>query len=258
MIIEVRNKKIFYVTEGNTKDPLLFYIHGNLGSTRWFQKVMDIPDYYTVAMDMPNFGNSDSIDEMDIDTYADYTALVLQGVLTDSKKDSAVVAGHSLGGAVGVSLAVRYPELVEKLILIDPPPLEGLVTPKEHYPVIEMYRSDKNLLKTALKTVTPTMDDDLFLDALTDDASKMKGDAFIGHVKSLEHFNYADRVKDYKQPVLVIVGSRDVLITDEMGRKIANSFPAGEYRYVEDTGHSITVEAPDQFIQIVMDFFRCL
>lgn len=254
MIIEVKGKRIFYIEEGNEEDPLMLYIHGNLGSSRWFQKVMNIPGYKTAALDMPNFCNSDSIDRMDIDTYADYTLQILQKLLEHSKKKNAVVAGHSLGGAVAVSLAVRYPGLVSKLILIDPPPLDGLVTPEEHYPYIKKYRTDKELLKTALKSVTPAMDDDIFLNNLTEDAFKMNGKAFVGHAKSLEDFNYSKEVSDFLKPVLVIVGAKDILITKEMGEKISNSFPNGEYRYIEDIGHSIIVEAPEKFKKLVEEF----
>jgi len=254
MILEVDGKRIFYVLEGEREDPVLLYIHGNLGSSLWFKKVMNVTGYKTVALDMPNFANSDSIESMDIDSYADFTAHFLKKILKESNKDNAVVVGHSLGGAVAVSFAVRYPDLVSSLILIDPPPLEGLVTPKEHYPYIEKYRTDKQLLKTALKSVTPGMDDDLFLDDLTEDAFKMKGAAFIGHSLSLESFNYSDRVADFKQPVLVVVGGKDILITREMGKAVSDSFPDGEYKYIKDVGHSIIVEAPDVFIQIVENF----
>ena len=254
MIVELNGVRIFYIEEGLKEDPVLLYIHGNLGSSGWFQKVMNFPGYKTVALDMPNFGKSNFIDEMDIDTYADYTAKFLQKILKENNKDSAVVAGHSLGAAVAVSLAVRYPGLASKLILVDPPPLEGLITPKEHYPYIEKYQTDKQLLKTALKSVTPGMDDDPFLDNLTDDAFRMNGKAFIGHAKSLESFNYSDRVTNFKEPVLVIVGEKDILISNEMGKAVTDSFPNGEYKYVEGIGHSIIVEDPDMFIEIVENF----
>jgi len=254
MIVELNGVRIFYIEEGLKEDPVLLYIHGNLGSSLWFKKVMNIIGYRTVALDMPNFANSDFIDEMDIDSYADYAAKFLQKILKESNKDSAVVAGHSLGGAVAVSLGIRYPDLASRLILIDPPPLNGLVTPREHYPYIEKYQTDRELLKTALKSVTPGMDDDLFLDDLTDDAFRMKRNAYVGHAKSLESFNYSDRVTDFEGPVLVIVGEKDILISNEMGKAVSDSFPNGDYKYVKDCGHSIIVEDPDMFIRLVEIF----
>ena len=55
--INVDGCGISYVEEGQGK-PLL-YIHGNTGSKTWFSRVMLVPGYRTIAVDMPNFGRSD-------------------------------------------------------------------------------------------------------------------------------------------------------------------------------------------------------
>lgn len=243
--VTVKNTEMFYRTRGN--GPPVVFVHGNTGSSVWFSKVMDIPGHTTYAPDLPNFGNSGQIDTADIDLYADY----LKGWMDTLGLKNPVVLGHSLGGAVVISLAVRYSETVKKLVLVDSAPLSGLKTPEEHYPVIEQYKTNRDLMKQALASIVPTLEDEEFLEKLTDSAMKMNPIAYTGNARALERFDYQGRGDEYTGPVLVLVGEKDILISEEMGRKTAEAFPKGEFRLLEGVGHSIMVEAPDTFKQIV-------
>ncbi|MFP4644097.1 MAG: alpha/beta fold hydrolase [Spirochaetales bacterium] len=230
--------------------PVLF-IHGNTGSKRWFEKVMHIEGARTIAPDMPNFGDSSRIDSADIDVYADYVAEFIRNIDVTSPLP---VVGHSLGGAVVISLAIRNPDLVSRLMLVDSAPLDGLKTPEEYYPVIEQYQSNRDLLLQALRSVTPTLDDESFRETLTDDAMRMNPIAFTGNARALERFDYTGQAATFEKPVMVVSGAKDVLITAEMAEATANAFPNGSLTILETVGHSVMVEAPETFISLVEDF----
>jgi Predicted hydrolases or acyltransferases (alpha/beta hydrolase superfamily) len=57
--ISILGIDIYYVSLG-TGFPIV-YVHGNTGSSRWFEKVADIPGYRTIALDLPNFGRSGAL-----------------------------------------------------------------------------------------------------------------------------------------------------------------------------------------------------
>ena len=239
-----------YCEHGAAANPVLLYIHGNTGSKLWFERVMDVPGYRVIAPDMPNFGDSEHIDTADIDVYADYVAEFMQALGIQN----AYVVGHSLGGAVSISLVVRYPKLVGRLLLVDPAPLEGLHTPQEYYPVIESYKENPGMLKEALRAVTPTLDDEAFLDRLTDSAVKMNKMAYTGNPRALDRFDYRGRVDEVRIPVLLVRGELDGLITEDLGRNTVESFPAGEFRSLEGVGHAVMVEDPPRFLELVKEF----
>jgi len=243
--ITIKNTEMFYRIQGS--GPPMVFVHGNTGSSIWFSRVMDISGYTTYAPDLPNFGTSGHIDTADIDMYADY----LKGWMDALRLENPVVLGHSLGGAVVISLAIRYPESVKKLILVDSAPLSGLKTPEEHYPIIEQYKRNRDLMKQALASIVPTLEDEEFLEKLTDSAMKMNPIAYTGNARALERFDYQGRGEEFTGPVLVFVGEKDILINEETGRKTAEAFPKGEFRLLEGVGHSVMVEAPDTFKQIV-------
>jgi len=249
--IKVNGIEIAYNTSGSGT-PLL-YIHGNTGSKLWFEGVMEIEELRTLAPDMPNFGESERLSTADIDVYADY----MRDFILSLKLSTPIpVVGHSLGGAVAISLALRTPELVSRLILVDSAPMNGLKTPEEHYPVIEQYKTDPNLLHQALQAVTPTMDDPGFLKKLVEQAMKMNPIAFAGNARALERFNYQGKGAQFDKPVLVIVGEKDVIINRDMAKSTADAFPKGELKVLEGVGHSVMVEDPNSFISLVTENIR--
>ncbi|OQY09242.1 MAG: hypothetical protein B6I29_03795 [Marinitoga sp. 4572_148] len=154
----------------------------------------------------------DRIEKCDIDLYADYVKMFMD----ELKIETAIIVGHSLGGAVAQSLSFRYPEKSEKMLLIDSAPIEGLKTPEEYYPILEMilemYKGNKTLLKQALSGIMPENKDEKFLDELTNEALLMKEECFTGNARALEKINYIELAKNYKNKVLFIVGKKDLLI----------------------------------------------
>ncbi len=245
--ISVKGKKIFYLRKGKGK-PVLF-IHGNTGSLLWFSKVMDIPGYETIAFDLVNFGRSDRIETSDIDTYAEYTKAFMEELgITE-----AIIAAHSLGGAVAMSLVFSNPHLVSKLILIDSCPIDGLHTPEESYPYIEMYKTNRSLFKKAIQAVVPTLKEEKFLNTLVDSGLLMNRDSFEGNARALDGIDFTKRAAGFKKPVLFIVGKKDFIITKEMAEKTIG-YLNGEVMVIDHVGHSLPVEDPELFKETLINF----
>jgi pimeloyl-ACP methyl ester carboxylesterase len=172
--------QVRYVEQGDGV-PVL-YVHGNTGSLRWYERVMDIPGCRTVALDMPNFGGSGPLPvEPDLDRYADWVA----GFIRARGLDRPVLVGHSLGGGVCLSLVARFPDLVRGMILVDSAGPSGLVTPEDHYPFIEVMRTNRAVLAQALAAVVPTLADREFFEALVDEATRMAAPAWVGNARAL-------------------------------------------------------------------------
>ncbi|MFP4508926.1 MAG: alpha/beta fold hydrolase [Spirochaetota bacterium] len=247
--VSIRNVRISYREEGTDGQDIL-YIHGNTGCNLWFEKVMSQDGCRVFAPDMPNFGGSGHIDTADIDLYADFMAEFCTTLgLTDP-----VVVGHSLGGGVAMSLAVRYPDLPSSLLLVDSCAPGGLHTPEEHYAAIEMFRTNRDMLLQALAATTPTLRDPDFLDRLVDGAMNMNAIAFEGNARALDAFSVAGRTMTFPKPVRVVHGDRDIIITREMAQETADAFPAGSVVFLENVGHSVMVEDPQRFTEILQDF----
>ncbi|MEL7555600.1 MAG: alpha/beta hydrolase [bacterium] len=247
--ISILGIDIYYVSLG-TGFPIV-YVHGNTGSSRWFEKVADIPGYRTIALDLPNFGRSGALGaEPDIHRYADYLLAFIKAL----NLEPPVLVGHSLGGAVAQSLAVRNPEALSAMVLVDSSSPTGLITPRERHPVIEIMRTNRGILAQALAATLPTNKDAGFFEYLIDDAVRMNEKAWIGNAEALSRFDISGLTTSFAKPVLVVQGKADILITEEMARKTAEAYPAGEFRLIENSGHSPIVEVPELFKEILSDF----
>lgn len=242
--------EIFYREGGSADAAPLLYLHGNTGSSLWYERVMDIPGIRTIAPDMPNFGHSGHIPEADIDRYADYVA----GFIREMNLAPVPLVAHSLGGAVAHSLVSRNPELISRLLLVDASAPDGLVTPEEHYEAIELYKTSRELLRRGLAAVTPAMKDERFLDQLTDEALLMNPIAFAGNARALARINYTDALGGFSGPVLVLLGTRDTIITRDMAERTAAAYARAELRILDGIGHSVMVEDPEGFRQIVKEW----
>lgn len=253
-IMSVLGVPLYYVESGS--GPTILYIHGNTGSSLWYSRVMDIPGYRTISLDMPNFGRSGRLDPTlvpdasDLHLYADYVAAFI-GQLGLEKP---LVVAHSLGGAVAMSLVGRYPERVGALMLVDSSAPTGLQTPEDRHPLIEMMRTNPAILKSALAAVVPTLQDPEFLDALVADAQLMNPASFIGNAKALTRFDGTELCASYHGPVMVVRGTRDVIITDAMAEATVAAFPGAEFVSLENIGHSPMVEDPAGFLAHVAGF----
>jgi len=242
--------RIHYVEQGSGPD--VVFVHGNIGSSRWFERVMDVQGYRTVALDMPNFGRSSALPgEPDIDRYADSVAAFI-GVLGIERP---VVVAHSLGGAVAISLAVRNPKLLQGLVLVDSAAPSGLQTPEDRYPMIESMRTNRDVLSAALSAVVPTLKDKDFFETLVDDAALMAPPAWIGNARALSRFDYRGRCEAFKAPVLVVWGRKDVIVTEAMVRETARAFPQAGLVILDDVGHSVVAEDPEGFVRLLTRFF---
>jgi pimeloyl-ACP methyl ester carboxylesterase len=109
---------VHYEVYGRGKPVIL--LHGWLGSWGLWQDTMSfLGRYYrTYAMDFWGFGESGKKRE----TYAvqDFVSLVDQ-FMEQLGITKAPLVGHSMGGTVSLSVAIRYPERVSKVVVVGSP-----------------------------------------------------------------------------------------------------------------------------------------
>ena len=98
--------------------PTIVFLHGLGGSQATWQLVLgELADRYrVVAVDLPGHGQS-SAGEADY-SVGGHAAAVAEAIRAKRIR-SATVVGHSLGGAIGIALALDHPELVTGLVLIN-------------------------------------------------------------------------------------------------------------------------------------------
>ncbi len=252
--IEIDGTKIFYRESGNTSGTSIVFVHGNFGSGKWFEPSIKLleEEYHCFALDLPNFGRSGRIDEVSIDRYGQFVISFMKTL----NLNGVILVGHSLGGSVVQSVLVRETGLVDRVVLIDSGPPDGLITTAEVYGVLDLYKNNRDLLRKAIMGIVPTRKLDSFVESLVDEALLMDPRCFEENARALEKYDYSERLKDCSIPVLVLVGKKDLIITEEMARRFQIILPNARVIVLDGYGHSVNVENPELFTEILSDFSK--
>jgi pimeloyl-ACP methyl ester carboxylesterase len=95
--------------------PPLVFVHGAGGSLmHWPGALRRLPGQAVYALDLPGHGKSGGAGRAEIGAYAD----VVRGFAEVLALGPFVLAGHSMGGAIAIELALSCPERLAGLILV--------------------------------------------------------------------------------------------------------------------------------------------
>ena len=108
------------------KKPTLVMIHGFRGTHHGLAKIAEnLADFHLLVPDLPGFGQSDALTgEHSVENYVEFVAQFIQKLGLKQP----VVVGHSFGSIVASHFASAHPDMLSKLILINPiaaPALQG-------------------------------------------------------------------------------------------------------------------------------------
>lgn len=96
-------------------------LHGLFGSlTNWGTVIQQLDDYWVVAPDLRNHGRSPHADDV---SYAAMAEDVI-GLLDTLDAARACLVGHSMGGKLAMQLALRYPQRIRSLAVVDMAPVK--------------------------------------------------------------------------------------------------------------------------------------
>jgi 3-oxoadipate enol-lactonase len=241
-----------YYERAGEGDTALVLVHGNIGSSRWWEPLWDdlAATGQVIRLDLRGSGRSDAPGVGY--TVPQYSADV-RALLHHLGIRKAVVVGHSMGGSITMNIAVTEPELLAGMVLLNSAPAEGLVTPEERKPLIESMIGDRNLIKMALAAVVPTAASGDLFEAIVDDAM-IAGPTMVSNYTSIGETDYRPLLANTEVPTLIIYGTLDSLISLDMMERTRDVIPGSELVLYEGVGHSPNVEAPQRLLEDLKRF----
>jgi haloalkane dehalogenase len=111
--------RLAHIDEGEGA-PVVF-VHGEpTWSFLWRKVLVPVRDagYRCIAPDLPGFGRSDKPTDVDWYTYDRHTA-ALESVLEELDVRDATIVVHDWGGPIGLRAAVRAPERISRIVILD-------------------------------------------------------------------------------------------------------------------------------------------
>ena len=103
---------------GDDGSPVVF-LHGLFGQGKNFTQAAKAlrPRFRSLLIDLPNHGQSGWTDRFDYAEAADAVAATVRTSFADGERVH--VVGHSMGGKAAMVLALRHPDLVDRLVVVD-------------------------------------------------------------------------------------------------------------------------------------------
>ncbi len=119
--VTVNNIRLNYQDQGKQHQPVLLLIHGLGCSLRYWKCVFqasELSHYRIIALDLPGFGLSEKPENYDYQL-SSQANIALTFLETLHIKQISLI-GHSMGGAITILMALKQPQHVKQLVVIEP------------------------------------------------------------------------------------------------------------------------------------------
>jgi pimeloyl-ACP methyl ester carboxylesterase len=238
------------------------FCHGLFGQGKnWTQVAKAIStDHRVLLLDMPNHGRSAWTQTFDYVELADLVAAELE------PHAPVALVGHSMGGKIAMCLALRHPELVERLVVVDVAPV-AYPSGREFVGYIETMRSmdlsaieRRDQAEDALREAVPNRVVRSFLLQnlrRTDDGWQWQPNLdLLGEEMDALTGWPAEALGEasYDGPVLWVGGARSDYISDEHGVEMDRRFPRNRRVLIKGAGHWVHSEQPEVFLEVLRRF----
>jgi pimeloyl-ACP methyl ester carboxylesterase len=234
-------------------------LHGlGANSSSWQLQMPDLLDrgFRPIAPDLPGFGKSrQSGGRWSIR----YAAQAVASLLNHLQAAPLHVVGISMGGTVALQLALDYPRLVKKLVLVStfarlwPESLGGWLYFAQRA-LLVWGRGLESQAQYVASRIFPGEGQQELRQALIEQIMQANPSVYKQAMRSLGLFNVQGRLGEIQAPTLVITGEADTTVPVHNQRPLVDKIPGARQIIFPDAGHALCVEQPERFNQVLLDF----
>lgn len=223
----------------------LILVHGSGGcrdiwryQTDYFQR--------SCAVNLPGHPDGQVLDS--VQQYADW----LRTYLKERACENAVLAGHSLGGAVVMMCALTYPQELKGIIIVG----SGArlrVHPAFLTPCEKAIKGDPREWNRLIKEMYQSTPEDYRREMLEKHRA-IGPAAMLNDFLCCDKFDIMDRVHEIRLPTLIICGELDVMTPVKYSNYLAARIANSKVVVVPGAGHFVMAEKPQVVNKAIQDF----
>jgi len=257
--------KLHYDTAGSKENAPLILLHGFMGSSKDWAKVMDAlsADYFCVAVDLPGHGKTPPLDDAQHYTLEGAGKMVIE-TLDQLQIKKCVLLGYSMGGRTALGLALSHPQYFSKVILesatpgipdaadraarraadeklaekLKTVPLEKFLADWYEMPLFATLREQPQVLKEVVKRRSDNSSEEL--------ARSLR------NMGTGSQDSYWDRLPELQTELLILTGERDEKFKGIAEKMIGRS-PKVSHQNITGAGHNIHLEAPGEYVRAIRE-----
>jgi pimeloyl-ACP methyl ester carboxylesterase len=245
-IVKVNNIDVYFIKNNysHNKNPVVF-IHGagNTSYTWYNQLSINLTQYYPLVVDLPGHVRSSGEGFNEIERYSEF----ILSFIDTLRLEHVVLSGHSMGGAIALDFALKYPNRLNRLILIGTGAklrvakevLENTKKGFSYSYYAYSLKTDKSLFDLAEKEFP-----------LTDPIVRYND--FV----ACNSFSVMDKINMINVDTLVIVGRDDQLTPVKYAEFLTREIKNSKLKIIDDAGHNVMWEKPDEVNLTIKNFLE--
>lgn len=262
--VTVDGHKLAYHRQGAGETVVL--VHGITTYSFVWGDVVDLlaPNHDVIAIDLLGCGDSDM--PLDVSYAIQDHAERLHGFLRELGVEKFHLVGHDLGGGTAQIFAVRHPEMLLDLTLVNSvgydfwpvQPITALRTPVVRQ--LMMATFDMGTFRLVVKRglyhkekMTPALMGRFMAPMSTPEGRK----AFMHFARCLDNHNLtdiADEIAHLSVPTLILRGDADPYLSAAISEKLAEEIPDARYERIATASHFIQIDEPGWLSRQIADF----
>ena len=270
----LNNPAISYIEEGQGSKTIIL-VHGLASNAGfWRYNIAELAkSYRVIAVDLPGYGKSQK------DYYAynmSFFAEQIKRLADELHIKKFVYVGHSMGGQIGITFALKYPQYLEKLVLASPAGIEEFQTGEGDWmrsvmTVNGVKKTNEEGIRRNLATNFYSWNDKW--EWMVEERARMVSAkefvpfcyAVVRSVNGMLDEPTFDMIENISVPTLIIYGQNDGLIpnpylhpgfTCDVFQPGSKLIPGCKTVQIDNCGHMLQIEHPGIFDQAVLDFIK--
>jgi len=253
----IRDININYEIIGDGQ-PLLF-IHGLGSSLRDWEDQVPVfsKKFKVITLDLRGHGQTDKPKgPYSISMFAEDIAELIKSL----KVDPVHIVGISLGGAIGFHLAIDHPDITKSLVVVNMSasvPIKSLKEKQMFFlrVLIVKMMGMKKMGEVLAKRLFIKPEQEELREKMASRWAENDKKAYLSSLKTLKNWSVLERLQEIKCPTLAISSDEDytpLSDKEEYTALISNA----KLVVIEDARHAVSVEKPEEFNTILMDFLK--
>ncbi len=243
--------------------PLLLISGLGFGRWSWFKQVPALSGRFrTISFDLRNVGHLDAESgAYSVTNLAAHAAALLEHL----EIERAHVVGTSLGGFVAQELALRRPELVNRMVLISTSYGGPGSEPMSVTTLGRMLGWGATDRQDAVRRGLEVAVSEDYPASRSEEFDRMVGwrvadspplSEYTKQLVAGARFDASRSVEEIEAPTLVLHGSDDLVVPVSNAASLAERLPDAELRILENAGHLVFVEQAEEVNREILDFLR--
>ena len=262
----IKNFDLFYESNG-AGVPLVLIPGFASGAWSWFKQTEELSkDFRVVTFDPRGIGKSKSRNVHGRGNFSlEVFAEDVLGLLDALEIEKAHTVGASFGGFVAQEFALKFPERLNKLVLVCTT-AGGANHVRPSIEVLRSFTPDANLTRgeRIRRFLRPAFTEEFNINRADEVArvcrmreeSDVSETTYFDQLDTAFNFNLENKIKSIKTETLILTGDKDLIVPMQNSVNLSNSIPNAALKIVENGSHMFFIEKADEFNQIVSEFLR--